>query len=206
MIRERFFKHTLLFPEIYQSQLLSAYVQGKFVERDENVPAFVRAQVISFDPEGGLLENPEGAGVSRSRDATTRDYFEIKSRVGPRNPPRSIRARVLDHDRYVRDDDLRIYWPMFPTGGIDPVMLEYVYVWFEDIESRHGLWVSQVSGPMGESVNFAPGNEPYGSTAQRSGRLADAHGDRRASNTDYGTQENITGAPAGPPLSSLKFD
>lgn len=210
MARRNFFiKQALLHPEIYQSQLLAAFAQGRFVERTENIAPFLRAQIISFDAEGGLLENPSGDGAVRSRNPTTMEYLDIAARVGPKNPPRSVRARILDIDRYVRDEDLRIYWPMFPYGGADPTSLEFVYVWFEDTDNRHGIWISPVAGPMGEETNFAPGVAPYqeADTSQNSaGRLAAAHGDTTVKETKYDTSEAITGAPNGKPKKDLTYE
>jgi hypothetical protein len=205
--QNRFTKQSLLHPEIYQSQLLAAFAQGRFVERDENISPFLRAQIISFDAEGGMLENPDGSGTSRSRNPTSLEYSEINARVGPKNPARSVRARILDIDRYVRDEDLRVYWPMFPHGGIDPTSLEFVYVWFEDADNRHGLWISQVAGPMGEQTNFSPGVVPYQEVSKNnSGRLAAAHGDTTTPSTDYGTNESITGAPIAQSKKNLNYE
>lgn len=205
--RNIFTKQSLLHPEIYQSQLLAAYAQGRFIERNENISPFLRAQIISFDSEGGLLENPDGSGTARSRNPTTHDYFDVPARVGPKNPPRSIRARILDIDRYVKDDDLRVYWPMFPHGGGDPTTLEFVYVWFEDPDSRHGLWVSRVAGPMGEQTNFAPGVTPYEDASKNGpGRLASIHGDSTSKEIDYSSNESITGSPINQSKKNLNYE
>lgn len=195
-----FYKQTLLKPEVYQSMMLAKFAAGKFVERGEFIPPFLRAQVISFDSEGGLLENPGGEGTARSKNPQTQQYYDIKARVGPKNPPRSLRARIVTHqwDKFTDDADLRVYWPLFPSTGPDPVNLEFVYVFFEDSDKKHGLWVAKVPGPFGESTNFAPGHKPYeeaadsGTGGKKS--LAAASGDSPPSQGDYKTQEAIVGS------------
>ena len=146
-----FYKQQMLKPEIYQAQLMAKFVQGKFLERGEVISPFFRAQVISFDATGGLLENPQATGAARSRNPDNDKYYYIPARTGPLNPARSIRARIVTShlDSGTSDEDLRVYWPLFPAIGPDPVALDFVYVFFEQNDKKHGLWVSRVPGPMG---------------------------------------------------------
>ena len=188
-------KYTLLHPEIFQSQLMAKFVQSKFVERGDNVSPFARAQVISFDSSGGSLENDNGEGSARSQNPNTREYYSIKARQGPVNPARSIRARLLEGDQFTKDDDLRVYWPLFPSMGSDPTTLEFVYVMYEDNDRHHGLWVSRVPGPLGEKTNLAAGVDPYKEAAKNGDQpLASTFGDGGTESKDYGTQEAVVGA------------
>jgi len=190
-----FYKQTLLKPEVYQAQLMSKFVQGKFVERGDIVSPFFRAQVISFDPVGGNLENPDGNGSARSRNPQSKDYYEINARVGPSNPVRSLRARIItDHlDSGTADEDLRIFWPLFPATGFDPVILDFVYVFFEQNDKKHGLWVSRVPGPLGEKTNSSPGSDIY-TQGTHDMPLAASHGDAPPQNSGPPTQEDIGGS------------
>lgn len=206
-----FHKHSMLHPEVYQAQLMQRFVQGKFLERGENVSPFYRAQVISIDNDGGRLENPNGAGSNRSRNPENGEYYEINASIGPANPPRSIRARLVsDHDDAGADDsDLGVYWPMMAQAGLDPVPLEFVYVFFEGDEKHHGLWVTKIAGPLGENVNFSPGSDPYVEYAKNNGgkrSLAAAHGNAPPQQTQYSNQESIVGSkPERANLSNLEY-
>lgn len=177
------------------------FVQGNFLMRGEVISPFVKAEVVSFDPEGGLLENPEGDGYCTSRNAADDDYYEIKARIGPTNPPRSLRGRIITQhwDRNSNDDNLRVFWPLFPSIGVDPVPLEYVYVFFDNNDRRHGLWVSRVAGPGDESQNLAQGDAPYIAAAETGGQKeskASLFGDEPQPQKDYTTQQAIVGSEA----------
>jgi hypothetical protein len=195
-----FYKKATLYPEVFQAQLMQKFVQGRFLERGEVVSPFIRALVISFDQEGGLLENPDGSGVCRSRIPGESDYRDIHSRKGPNNPPRSLRARIVSThlDLNTRPEDLRVYWPMFPSTGPDPVAMDFVYVFFENNDRRHGLWVSKVPGPNGEMTNSAPGEKPMvdaakdGTDGKRT--LASLYGDQPSPQNDYTDQQSLVGS------------
>lgn len=191
-------KFQLLHPEVFQAQLMSKFLNGKFLEKGDVVSPFLRAQVISFDPSGGNLENPQGNGSMRSQNPSDQSYYDIKARVGPSNPPRALRARIVTNhlDTFTTDEDLRVFWPMFPSFGSDPVPLEFVYVFFESGDRYHGLWVSRVPGPLGENLNFSPGDQPYKDAAASGGgqqSLAASFGDAPAPADDYATQQAIVG-------------
>lgn len=189
-----FYKQQVLKPEVYQAQMMSKFVQGKFLERGENVAPFVRAQVISFDPVGGMLENPDGSGEADSRNPENNDRYKIKARRGPKNPPRSLRARIITQhrDAATPDEDLRVYWPLFPPSGPDPITLDFVYVFFEDSDRHHGLWVSRVPGPLGEKTNESPGDKPLKEGGDSGQRLASAHGDANQEN-NYKKEQDVAG-------------
>jgi len=199
-------KYTLQHPEIFQSQMMARFVQNKFLQRGENVPVFFRAQIISFDSEGGLLENPDATGEARSQNPDTKEYYSIKARPGPKNPPRSIRAKMLQYDQFTRDEDLRIYWPLFPSVASDPTTLEFVYVMYEDSDRHHGLWVAQVPGPYGEKTNFAPGLDPYNEEAKNGDQpLASTFGDGGQQETNYGSQESVVGPSDNSSKSDMNY-
>ena len=94
-------------------------------------------------PEGGVLHQEVTYPNGRS------DNYTISNEIGnvnfgPRNPKNSIKARIISNniDDFVDDDDLRVYWPMFP-GVSNPSAGEVVYVVFEDTTMKHGLWLSK---------------------------------------------------------------
>ena len=195
----QFYKQKFSRPEVYQVEMLRKYVQGAFVEHGEIISPFFRAQIISVDYKGGQLENPKAEGVCRSRNAQSNDYYDIPASAGPENPARAVRARIITNhfDSGRSDSELRIFWPMFPAmGAADPIALEFVYVFFEQNDRKHGMWVSKVPGPLGEQVNFAPGSQIYKDNAKDSGDhpLAASHGDAPPASKHYDSQESLTGA------------
>lgn len=114
--------------------------------------------MIGVDVEGGKLENPEAAGgVSHDFDGKK---FDVPARIGPENPANSVKARVISdgHDKFVKDENLKVFWPFFPENISVPIKPgEHVYVIFEDSQMQHGLWISKIPGH--EGVNYAPGNK-----------------------------------------------
>jgi len=74
-----------------------------------------------------------------------------------------VKARVLTDglDRLVADEDLRVFWPMFPQDQLAmPISPgEHVYVVFEDEGFTHGLWISRVPGQ--DSANVFIGADSY---------------------------------------------
>lgn len=205
------YKQQLLSPEIFQAELMASYVQGNFVERGDVVSPYMRAQVISVDTDGGKLENPAGEGSCRSRNPITKEYYDIPARVGPKNPARALRARIVSEHRDANtdDEDLRIFYPEgTASSGPDPIPLEFVYIWFEQNDKRHGIWHSKVAGPMGEKLNFADGSTPYEQNAgnQQEYRLASAHGDAPQPQINYAEQESVVGAkPDGSKLAGKEY-
>jgi hypothetical protein len=155
--RERFFRPTYALAE-----LLKKNVGGYYVERDEYVPFMFRGLVIAADPYGGKLETPNGSPESGSLSQVVRDdqgtelaAYTVKTNVGPRNPKNSLKCRIItnDLDNFSSDDQLRVYWPLFP-GTETPSPGELVYVIFEDEGMTHGLWVARVPHNLpGDQVN-----------------------------------------------------
>lgn len=147
-------------PEIMVEEFLRRGVQGLYRSKEDGVPIIFRALVLAVDPDGGLLENPSGTG-SVTHNINGHE-FSVPAKVGPKNPPNSLKARVLTDgaDKFRRDEDLRVFWPFFPENVSLPVKPgEHVYVLFEDTESQHGLWVTKIPGHVGS--NYAPGASFY---------------------------------------------
>lgn len=158
-----------LFSERLLADFIRKGVQGRFYERQENVPVFYRATVLAVDVEGGKLENPNAAGnVSHTVNGQT---VTVAARSGPENPRNSIKARILTEglDQFVEDTNLRVYWPFFSDHMAVPVKPgEHVYVVFEDSEFKHGLWINKVPGH--EGTNLVVGESMY--KANQTGQLA----------------------------------
>lgn len=121
-----------------------------------------RAVVLAIDLEGGLLQNEGGSGTFAVRDRSGR-IRQFPALPGTENPRGSVKARILTDglDRLLSDDDLRVFWPMFPQDQLAvPISPgEHVYVVFEDEGMSHGLWVSRVSGQ--DSANSFQGTDSY---------------------------------------------
>ncbi len=149
-----------LYPEQFLSDVLKKSAQGRYLENDEHVSVFYRATVLAVDVEGGKLENHQGdGGVDHVIDGKK---VSIKARYGPANPPNSLKARILTNglDQFTDDKNLRVFWPLFPDHLSVPIKPgEHVYVTFEDVDSRHGLWINKVPGHDG--VNEVKGESKY---------------------------------------------
>jgi len=145
-------------PELIFQDILRKGAQGLFVERSELTPLLQRALVLGVDVDGGKLENPQGSGnISHEINGNT---INIKARLGPENPPNSIKARIISNgqDKFSSDSTLKVFWPFFPEGISVPIKPgEHVYVLFEDTEMQHGLWISKIPGHVGS--NYTPGED-----------------------------------------------
>lgn len=145
-------------PELILADLIQRAARGE--DRERRV--YYRATVLAVDLEGGKLQNKSGTGSVDVRIASgqTRTYRAVP---GPDNPRGSIKARVLTDglDRLLSDDDVRVFWPMFPHDQIAlPISPgEHVYVVFEGNGMDHGLWISRVSGQ--DSANSFQGVKSY---------------------------------------------
>lgn len=151
--RERFFK-----PSFALTELLKNAAGGQHVLRGDYVPFMLRALVLGADPYGGRLETPTGepevSALTQEvvdEEGTVLVSYTVPVKCGPRNPKNSIKARIMTgaHDEFVADDELRVYWPLFP-GSEMPSPGELVYVVFEDAEMTHGLWLARVPNNLSE--------------------------------------------------------
>lgn len=141
-------------PIVSFAETLAAGANGTFRERDEYAQFLFKALVVAMDTQGGKLEMPDGrpadgqALVQRVQYPNGKvDEYTVADEngsvnVGPRNPKNSVKARIISNgiDEFTDDNDLRVYWPLFP--GVDnPAAGEVVYVVFEDETMNHGLWL-----------------------------------------------------------------
>jgi len=188
-------------PSISFTDTLMKGANGTYRERGEYAQFMFKALVVAMDTQGGLLETPNGVPAGDPLfqtvtypDGTTDSYTVINPEtnlinLGPRNPKNSVKARIISNgiDDFVDDDDLRVYWPLFP-GNTNPGAGEVVYVVFEDETMNHGLWISRaplngefdtpnqilvptdIVGQRSLNSNF-PGGMPAGS-ASGSGAVA----------------------------------
>jgi len=144
-------------PELILTDMLQ-----RAAREERPVRTYHRAVVLAVDIEGGVLQNTAGSGAITvpGRDGRTRRYPAL---VGTDNPRGSIKARILTDglDRLTEDDDVRVFWPMFPYDQIAlPVSPgEHVYVVFEGDGMNHGLWLSRISGQ--DSANSFKGSDSY---------------------------------------------
>ena len=140
-------------PELILSDLIRSHAR-----EDSRVRHYRRAVVVAIDHEGGRLQNDGGDGSVSDGNGKT-----FRALIGPENPRGSVKARVLTDglDRLLSDDDLRVFWPMFPQDQFSiPISPgEHVYVIFEDEGFDHGLWISRVSGH--DSANTFVGRSSY---------------------------------------------
>jgi len=148
-------------PTITFQDLLKKGAGGAYRERGDYSAFMFRALVIAIDTKGGRLESPTGdphkqegkewVKIDEKHKETVYDgeevlaTYEISPNRGPYNPPNSIKARIISNnmDQMISDDDLRVYWPLFP-GITNPSAGEMAYVVFEDEEFTHGLWLAKV--------------------------------------------------------------
>ncbi len=146
-------------PELIMADLIMRAATGE----DRASRHYHRAVVLAVDLDGGMLQNENGGGSVDVviENGTTKTYSAI---VGPASPRGSIKARVLTDglDRLLDDNELRVFWPMFPYDqiGIPISAGEHVYVVFEGNGGfDHGLWMSRVSGH--DSANSFQGVDSY---------------------------------------------
>ena len=157
-------------PSIAFQDILRKGSGGAYREKGQYSAFMFRAVVIAIDPEGGKLETPTGEPHIKNgkdwaeggdklnqlvqfSDGTVINY-DITPNKGPVNPPDSIKARIISSnmDQFISDDDLRVYWPMFP--GISNVTAgEMAYVVFEDESFTHGLWLARVPTNLADETS-----------------------------------------------------
>ena len=170
-------------PEIFLSELINKSVRGELWDKDENVQVWWRALVVAVDVQGGLLENPEGAGgLTHVIDGKELD---VPANVGPLNPRNSIKARIITAglDQYDDDESLRVFWPMFPDHDAMPIKPgEHVYITFEDTDFQHGLWFGKVPGH--QNVNYFRGQDSFEASDRQ--RLAPLYADSAELTEDGG--------------------
>jgi len=135
-MRSRLREEDVLSPDRILSKLINDYVGGRL-----GAGKFLyRASVVQTDTVGGQLE-------------------EV-----PPNPKGSIRARVItdSRDALLSDEDLGVFYPLFPFDRMPLKETEHVYVIFEDERKRHGLWITRIAEPASvDNPNITPGTKKY---------------------------------------------
>jgi len=131
-------KYDILFPEKSILSSLRDLSEGKF----NNSSALRRALVVEIDHVGGKLEQ-----------------------VPKQNPKNSIRARIVSEPSphtFLENEDLPVFWPLFPFN-ISPIKQgEHVYVIFDGTRGDHGLWISRIPEPFEvDDKNITPGIKKY---------------------------------------------
>lgn len=129
-------QNDLLSPDQIYKKLIQDYISGRL----GSGKTFYRAVVVQVDTIGGQLEQD------------------------PPNPKNSIKARLITdfYDSFSGEDDLAVFWPMFPNEVSGIKETEHVYVIFEDAYKRHGLWLTRIAEPLDfDKPNIAPGAEKY---------------------------------------------
>jgi len=140
MARTRISDKDVQDPSRLQDNLTNDYIEGNL---DEEGISFYRAVVVEIDHKGGQLSGP----------GTKRDFE-------PKNPINSFRGRILNIDRFTDDEDLPIFWPIFPHD-IHPIKEgEHADVIFEDDLLQHGVWICRIPEPK-NSINIQPGTKKY---------------------------------------------
>jgi hypothetical protein len=189
-------------PEVFLSELLLKSVQGAYHDVGRNVPVFHRALVVAVDTEGGRLENP-GAQGSVTHVVDGRDV-DVSAIDGPRNPPNSVKARILTDgfDQFTSDERLRVFWPA-ETHSEHPIKPgEHVFVFFEGETYERGHWIGRVSA--NDDVNEAPGRDLYGKS--RGDDLAAIFGDDASAGGSFDTEEKALEPPKGDRIVDLFGD
>lgn len=124
-------------PNRIQSNLIRDYVDGNL----DDYTFLYRASVVKIDQLGGALEE------------------------NPPNPKNSIKARIITNarDKDLDDDELSVFWPLFPHDVMPIKEGEHVYVLFEDSENKtHGLWIARIPEPSTtDNPNLTPGIKKY---------------------------------------------
>lgn len=155
------YREKFLRPEMFLSELITLAAEGQLQTSRSNPQVFFRAVVLAVDSVGGRLENPDGDGSVRLQvDGQQRTR---RASVGPANPVGSFVGRLITDgiDRFLSDDDLRVFWPFFPTDHLTvPVKVEeHALVVFEGQSFERGLWVCRAPGHSG--MNQSIGRTQY---------------------------------------------
>jgi hypothetical protein len=125
-------------PSRIASNLISDYIEGSL---DDSISLY-RVLVVEIDHEGSKWKDTE---------------------VAP-NPPNSFKGRVLtrSRDKYTKEEDLPIFWPMFSHDVMPLKEGEHAYVIFEDEEKTHGIWLARIPEPDNVSkLNLTLGDEKF---------------------------------------------
>lgn len=83
----------------------------------------------------------------------------------PPNPKNSIRGRIVTAgmNRFTDEEELPVFWPLFPYDVMPIKEGEHAYVIFEDnINKTHGLWITRIPENKNvDQLNLVPGEKKY---------------------------------------------
>jgi len=83
----------------------------------------------------------------------------------PKNPKNSIRARIISDSSqcFLSEDELPVFWPLFPFDVFPIKEGEHVYVVYEnEAKADHGLWITRMAEPMDtDKKNYVAGIEKF---------------------------------------------
>jgi len=131
-------------PERILNNIINDYVGGRLGGVDQTI---LKVAILKIDNVGGQLAGP---GTPREDE--------------PPNPRGSFVGRIVSNaaDTHSADDELLVYWPMFPHH-VEPIKeSEHAYVIFEDQEQTHGLWLCRISEPKNiGNLNLTPGTKRF---------------------------------------------
>jgi hypothetical protein len=138
-------------PARIQNNVVNDYISGEL----DGYGVIHRAIVVRIDPVGGELPTPD-----KPED--------------PPNPPNSFLGRIISDsmDGGIEDEDeLPIFWPVFPHDVMPIKEGEHAYVIFEDELGEHGVWLSRIPEPGGlkdkddkekkSNLNIQPGSKKF---------------------------------------------
>jgi len=150
--------------------LLNDYIEGRLGGVDR---VLYKAAVLEIDHIGGKLAGPLTNPARRSSE--------------PPNPKGSIVARVITDaaDTYTDDDNLPVFWPMFPYDLMPVKESEHVYVIFEDSEQHHGLWLTRIPDPKEiHNLNITPGTKRFTSDSANGLKADSAEAEKAVQDLD----------------------
>lgn len=131
-------KWDILFPHKTFLTSLRDLQEGKI----GNNSFIYRALVVKIDQIGGQLEQ-----------------------IPRKNPKNSIRARIISEPSphaFLDNDELPVFWPLFPFDIMPVKENEHIYVIFDGEKKDHGLWISRISEPYEvDDRNITPGIKKY---------------------------------------------
>src|SRR3990167_8093087 len=131
-------KHDLLFPK----KIILSQIRDQTEGRTDTSSFVQRALVIAIDHVGGQLEE-----------------------IPTKNPKNSIRARIISESSphtFLANEDLPVFWPLFPFDVFPLKEGEHVYVMFDGERGDHGLWISRIAEPFDvDDKNYTAGVKKY---------------------------------------------
>lgn len=168
MVSRKITEDDLSNPSGILSNLLNDYIERRF---DQDV-AIKKAVVVSVDLVGGQLSSEEE----------------------PLNPKNSIKAKVLDDGIVALSiEDIPVFWPMFSHDTMPIKPGEHVYVIYDSIEGRSGVWISRAPEPLRvgntaiDNKNYVDGIAKY--LADENNEITEISAQRRIQGSEQNPEE-----------------